>query len=62
MEVSRLGVKSELQFLAFTTATAMRDLSQVCNLHYSSQQRQILNPWNKAKDWTCILMDASQIC
>ena len=30
-EVPRLGVKSELQPLAYTTATAMRDLSLGCN-------------------------------
>ena len=30
MEVPRLGVKSELQLLAYTTATAARDLSHVC--------------------------------
>ena len=32
MEVARLGVESELQLLACTTATAMRDLSLDCNL------------------------------
>ena len=36
MEVPRLGVKSELQLLAYTTATATRDLSHVCHLHHSS--------------------------
>ena len=30
MEVPRLGVKSELQLLAYTTATAMWDLSRIC--------------------------------
>ena len=33
MEVPRLGVKLELQLLAYATATAMSDLSRVCNLH-----------------------------
>ena len=42
MEVPRLGVHSELQLLAYATATAMPDLSQVFDLHHSSQQRQIL--------------------
>ena len=37
------------------------DLSHVCDLHHSSQQRQILNPLNEASDQTYILMDASQI-
>ena len=56
-EVPRLGVKSELWPPAYTTATATWDLSCVCKLHHSSQQRRILNPLNKARDWICILMD-----
>ena len=47
MEVPRLWVESELQLPAYTTATAMRDLSQVYILHHSSRQGQIsvrLNP------------------
>ena len=62
MEVSRLGVKSELQLLARTTATATPDWSRICNLHLSSQQRQILNPLSKARDRTHNLMVPSQIC
>lgn len=42
--------------VAYTTATAMPDLSHVCNLHYSSWQCQILNPLSEAKDQTCILV------
>ena len=42
--VPRLGVESELQLPAGTTATAMSDPSRVCDLHCSSQQHQILNP------------------
>ena len=38
MKVPRLGVKPELQLLAYATATAMPDLSYVCDLHHSSQQ------------------------
>ena len=30
-------------------------------LHHSSWQHQILNPLSKARDGTCVLMDASQI-
>ena len=59
VEVPRLGVESELQLLASTTATAMQDLSCVCNLHRSSQQCQILNPQSEARDRTCVLMDTS---
>ena len=36
MEVPRLEVKSELQFLAYTTAIAMPDLSPIHDLHHSS--------------------------
>ena len=36
MEVSELGVEWELQLLAYATATATRDPSQIYNLHYSS--------------------------
>ena len=32
-----------------------------CNLHCSSGQCLILNPLNKARDWTCILTDTSQV-
>ena len=35
------------------------DLSHVCNLHHSSQQRQILNPLIGARDWTHILVNTS---
>ena len=61
MEVSSLGVESELELLAYTTAIALPDLSHICDLHHSSQQRQIPNPLSKATDRTRILMDASQI-
>ena len=56
MEVPRLGVESELQPPAYTTATAMKDLSGVCNLHHSSQKHQILNPQSEARDRTPTLM------
>ena len=58
---SRLGVKSELQLLAYTAATATPDLSHLCDLPYSLGQCHILNLLREAKDWTCILMDASQV-
>ena len=43
MEVSSLGVESELQLLAFATAIATPDTSHVCDLHQSSRQHWILN-------------------
>ena len=61
MEVPRIGVESELQLLAYITATAKPDLSRICNLLHSSQQDWILNPLSEARDWTHILMDTSQI-
>ena len=60
-EVPRLGVKLELQLLAYTTATAMQDLSHICDLHRSSWQRRILNPLSEPRDQTCNLMVPSQI-
>ena len=33
VEVPRLGVASELQVPAYTTATATPDLNHICNLH-----------------------------
>ena len=61
MKVPRLGVKSELQLPAYTTDTAMQDLSHLCNLHHSSWHRRIPNPLSKARDRTRILLDSSQI-
>ena len=55
MEVPRLGVQSELQPPAYTTATATWDPNL---LHHSSWQCPwILNPLSKTRDWTCVLMD-----
>ena len=56
---SLLRLELELQLPAYTTATAMQDLSWICNLHHSSQQHQILNPLNKARDQTHILKETS---
>ena len=48
MKVPRLRVESELQPLAYTTATATQDPTPVCNLYHSSRQGRILNPLSKA--------------
>ena len=61
MEVARLGVKWEIELLAYATATATWDPSQVCDLHHSSQQRQIFNPLSKARDHTHVFMDTSRV-
>ena len=47
MEVPRLGVESELQLLAYTTAIAMWDLSHVCDLQHSSGNTRPLTHWAK---------------
>ena len=57
MEVPRLGVKSELQLQAYTTATAVLDLSCICDLRCNLWQRQKLNPLSEARDGTRILRD-----
>ena len=61
MEDPRLGVETELQLPAYTTATAMPGLSLVCGLHHSSWQCRILNPLSQARDRTHILVDTSRI-
>ena len=60
MELPRLGVKSELYPLAYTTPTATPDLSSDYNLHHNSLKYQILNPLREVRDRTCIPMDTSQ--
>ena len=61
MEVPKLGVEMEPQLLAYTTATAMPDLSHICDLCCSLLQFQILYSLSEARDQTCILMDTSQV-
>ena len=61
MEALRLGGASERQLLAYTTATAKRNLSHDCELHHSSWQHQIFNPLSEARGQTHILMDTSRI-
>ena len=61
VEVSRLGVESELHLLAYTTATAMQAPSWVCDPHHSSWQCQIPNPLSEARDRTCVLMATGRV-
>ena len=51
MEVPGIGDESELQLLAYTTATAAPDLSRICD------SNQILNPLSEARDPTCSLTE-----
>ena len=62
MEVPRPGVESDLQLPAYTTAIATWDLSHIFALHQSLQQHWIFNTLSEARDWTCVLMDASRVC
>ena len=57
MEVPRLGVESELQLLAYTTATATLDPSHIFKLCLILQQLQILNLLSDTRDQTRISMD-----
>ena len=56
LEVPRLGVKLELQLLAYAIATATPDLSSICDIDHSSWQCQTLNPPSEARDQPHILM------
>ena len=58
---SQAGVQSELHLPAYITATAPRDPSHICNLHHSSQQRQIFNPLSEARDRTHNLIVPSRV-
>ena len=58
---SSQGVRSELQLLASATVTATGDPSHICSLHHRSRQCRIPDPLSKARDWTHILMDTSQV-
>ena len=55
MEVPRLGIESELWLQAYTTVTAMPDLSRDSDLHHSSWQCRILNPLMEAMDTSQVL-------
>ena len=61
MEVLGLGVKSEMQLPAYTTATAMPDPRCICDLCCRLWQCQILNPLSEARDQNDMLMDTSQV-
>ena len=50
MELPKLGVELELQLLAYATATAIWDLSHICDLHHSLWQCWILNMLSEARD------------
>ena len=61
MEVPGIRVQLELQLMVYTTATARQDLSHICDLHYSSQEHQILIRLSEARNWTHNLIATGQI-
>ena len=61
MEGPRLGVWSELQPPASTTAPAPQDPSRVRDLHPSTRHRRILNLQSEARDRTHVLTDRSDL-
>ena len=54
---SQAGVEMELQLPAYTTAMAILDLSFICQLCCSLQQRHMLNPLREVRDRSRILKD-----
>ena len=53
--------RGQIRLPAYATATAMPDLSRVCDLHHRSCQRQIPNPLGKARDGNHVFIDTSWI-
>ena len=61
MECPGLRVKSELQLLSYTIATATWDQRHILDLLPSLRQHWILNPLSEARNQICVLMDTSQV-
>ena len=61
MEVPRVGVESEPQLQAYTSATATVNLSHICDLYCILWQGLVLNPLKEARNQTHILMDTCQV-
>ena len=62
IELPKLGVKSTVAAGLNHSYGNSSSEPCICNLHHSWWQRQILTPLSKARDHTCTLTDASQIC
>jgi len=58
MDVPRLGIESQLQLTAYTTATATPDLSHSIPQLIATP---ILNPLSEARDRNCVLLDTSWV-
>ena len=61
MEVLRLGAESELKLQAYITGTAMPRSKPCLQPTPQVMATPDLNPLNKTRDRTCVLMNASQI-
>ena len=61
MEVFRIGDEFKLQLQVSATATAIPDLSRICDLCHSLWQYRILNPLSKARDRVHNLMVPTRI-
>lgn len=61
MDVPGRGVESELRLPPCATATAVPEMSRICELHCSVKQCQILNPPSEARDRTLVVMDTGRI-
>ena len=61
MEVPGLEIRSKPQLTAYIMTTATLDPSHLCDLHRSLWQHRVLNSLNKARNWTHILIDTSQV-
>ena len=59
---ARGRIGTELQLPAYTTAAATQDPYHVCNLHHSSQQRQILSPTKRDQRVSWILVGSVLLC
>ena len=62
MQVPRLNVELQLQLPACATATAMPDLSCICNYTTAHGNAGSLTPLSEARDGTRILMGTSGVC
>ena len=61
MEVSRLGVKSELQLACLHNSHSNVGSELLSVTYTTAQQRWLFNPVREARDWTHIFMDTSWV-
>ena len=54
--------QARVRITSIATASATQGLSCIWDLHHSSWQHRLPDLLSKVRDWTCILMNTSQIC